>query len=98
MMYLMYNLVRFTIWILPDRGLNPVPPTYKFKYFTKDYLNQKMIKLNIDQWPKTYLMSSLQQSLKKSTHPNSAVYPEEKGGLGKEAWQQFSAEKSALAL
>ena len=40
----------------------------------------------------------LQQSLKKSSHPNSAVYPEEKGGLGKEAWQQFSAEKSALAL
>ena len=87
-----------TFRILPNRGSNPVPLSYKFKYFTNAYLNQKMIKLNIDQWPKIYLMSSLQQNLKKSTHPNSAVYPEEKGGLGKEAWQQFSAEKSALAL
>ena len=66
-----------------------------------------MIKVNIDQWiynwicPKQDLNpgpSSYKFSLKKSTHPNSAVYPEEKGGLGKEAWQQFSAEKSALAL
>ena len=44
-----------------------------------------------------HLMSNLQLNLKNSAHPNSAVYPGEKGGLGGGGLATIFGRKNALA-
>ena len=44
-----------------------------------------------------HLMSNLELHLKNSAHPNSAVYPGEKGGLGGGGLATIFGRKNALA-